>query len=167
MKKAFTLIEMMISITILSIMMVYLYRVNASVNKSNTFYEKQVNGFNSLSLKKRVLFLDLSLMLYQQNSIVHNDKNEDVLFLQTTHSLHRRVNPYVTYIVKNKKLYRLESLQKPVYPLSEADKFNADCLGSVDVFRVYKQKDKAVFLVNLKFEDSDRILMKARVLNEY
>ncbi len=167
MRKAFTLIEMMISISILSIMMVYLYRVNASVNKSNIFYEKQVNGFNSLSLKKRVLFLDFSLTLYQQISIVHNDRNEDILFLQTTNSIHRRVNPFVTYIVKNKKLYRLESLRKPAYPLSEADKFDVDCFGDVDVFRVYKQKDKAVFLVNLKFENSDSILMKARVLNEY
>lgn len=166
MRKAFTLIEMMISISILSIMMIYLYRANASVNKSNTFYEKQVNKFNHLTLKKRVLFLDISLSLYQQISIVHIDKESDILFLQTTNSLHRRVNPFVAYIVKEKKLYRLESFKKLTYPFVETDKFDVDYFGDIEHFRVYKQKNKETFLVDLKFKNADNILMKINALNE-
>ena len=167
MKKAFTLIEMMISITILSIMMIYLYTMNASVNKSNIFYEKQVNKLNQLTLKKRVLFLDLSLAFSRQIAIEHADKNEDILFLQTTNSLHKRVNPFVTYIVKNKKLYRLESFKKLMYPFSETDKFDVDYFGNVNVFRVYKEKNKETFLVDLQFKNADNILMKVNALNEY
>jgi len=167
MRKAFTLIEMMISITILSIMMIYLYSANASINKSNIFYAKQVNKLNQLTLKKRVLFLDLSLTLYQKILIVHTDKDEDMLFLQTTNSLHKRTNPFVVYIVKNKKLYRLESFKKLTYPFSEADKFDVDYFGDIDVFRVYKQKKRETFLVDLKFKNADNILMKVNALNEY
>lgn len=167
MRKAFTLIEMMISISILSIMMIYLYKTNSSVNQSNIFYEREVNKLNHLTLKKRVLFLDISLSLYQQISIVHIDKESDILFLQTTNSLHRRVNPFVVYIVKNEKLYRLESLKKLTYPFSDADKFDVDCFGDIDIFRVYKQKKKETFFADLKFKNSDKILMKVNVLNEY
>ena len=42
MRKAFTLIELMISVSILSIMMIFLYKSYASVNMSNKFYEKEV-----------------------------------------------------------------------------------------------------------------------------
>lgn len=167
MRKAFTLIEMMISVSILSIMMIYLYTTNASVNKSNIFYAKEVNKLNQLTLKKRVLFLDISLVLYQEYSIVHNDKYEDIFFLQTTNSLHKRVNPFVAYVVKNKKLYRLESFKKLIYPFSQDDKFDIDCFGNIDHFRVYKQKDKETFLVDLKFTNADKILMKVNVLNKY
>jgi len=167
MRRAFTLIEMMVSITILSIMMIYLYKTNSSVNQSNVFYEREVNKLNLLTLKKRVFFLDLSLILYQQSSVLHIDKDEDMLFLQTTNSLHKRVNPFVAYIVKKEKLYRLESLKKLTYPFSEADKFDVDCFGDIDIFRVYKQKKKETFLVDLKFKNSDKILMKVNVLNEY
>ena len=167
MRKAFTLIEMMIAISILSIMMIYLYTTNASVNKSNIFYAKQVNKLNQLTLKKRVLFLDISFMLYRQYSIIHNNKNEDILFLQTTNSLHKRVNPFVAYIVKNKKLYRLESFKKLIYPFSQDDKFDVDYFGDIEHFRVYKQKKRETFLVDLQLKNADRVLMKVNALNEY
>jgi len=162
-KKAFTLIEMMIAISILSIMMLFLYRSNASVNKSNTFYKREVNKLTSLELKKKILFLDFSLMLNKSNMIINQDKKTDLIFFQTTHSLHRRVNPFIAYIVKNKKLYRLESLKKLKYPLDVESKFDIDYLGLVDIFRVYKQKD--TFLIHIKFKNRDEILFKVVSLN--
>ena len=41
-RNAFTLIELLISITILSIIMLFLYKSYADLNKTNKVYEKEV-----------------------------------------------------------------------------------------------------------------------------
>ena len=164
---------MMIAISILSIMMIFLYQSNASVNKSNQFYAKEVGKLKICELKKKIIFLDFSLMVYKSDAILPQDKKEDIVFIQSTNSMHRRVNPYIAYIVKNKKLYRLESLKKfKEYPLGVDSEFDVDYLGEVNSFRVYKQKKRStssqdVFLVHIDFKNEDDILLKIRTLNEY
>jgi len=167
-KKAFTLIEMIIAISILSIMMLFLYQSNASINKSNIFYKHEVDKLNSIELKKKIIFLDFSLMFNKSDVIINQDKKIDFIFMQSTHSLHRRVNPFIAYIVKNEKLYRLESLKKLKSPLDLESKFDIDYLGKVNIFRVYKQTNskKGVFLIHIDFKNKDEILLKINALNE-
>lgn len=175
MRRAFTLIEMMVSITILAIMTVYLYQSYASLNSSNTLLQRATDNIKEIELKKRVVFLDFSLALKSDAkghlNILNQGAEEDVVFMQSSHSLHKRHNPYVGYLVKNKKLYRIESL-KPLnrYPLGVESEFEADMLGEVKSFRVYKNKPKEdntseAYLVHIDFEKEEDILLKVKTLN--
>lgn len=173
MRKAFTLIEMMISVVILSIIILFLYQSYAALNRSNSFYEQQAEIIKDELLKKRVLFLDFSLAVAKSVQVLNQERDEDVVFMQSANSLHKRFNPYIAYIIKEKKLYRLESL-KPFleYPLSADDDFVVDYIGDIDKFRVYKsieKKENSVlenYLIHVDFTEDDDILLKVKVLNE-
>ncbi|MEN8303565.1 MAG: prepilin-type N-terminal cleavage/methylation domain-containing protein [Campylobacterota bacterium] len=167
MKNSFTIIEMIISTTILSIMMLFLYESYSSLNSSNIFYKKEVSSIKADQLKKRVLFLDLTLAFAKSIKIFNQASNQDVVFFQSSNSIYKNYNPYIAYIMKDSRLYRLESLKEfTVYPLDvDMDmNFSVECLGEVDSFRVYKSKN--TYLLHIDFKKDDDILLKIKVLNQ-
>lgn len=163
-KRAFTLIEIIIAITILSIMMISLYQSNDSLNLSNAFYQKEATKIKEAKQKQKIIFLDFSLLLFGEYKVVHNNKKEDSVFLQTSHSMHGRINPYVAYIIKDARLYRIESFGPDTV-------LDIDDFGEVQKFRVYENSlgkdEKLYFLIDAAFEKSNDFLMKIRSLNEY
>jgi len=167
-KSAFTLIELIISIVILSILMLFLYKSYATLNKSNSFLAKEVQKISSLELLKKTIYLDFAAALKESVVILPQDQREDVVFLQTSNSIHQRINPYVAYIVKDKILYRLESL-KPFkeYPLVADSEFVSDKLGEVKSFRVYSSNEQAKksYLMSISFAEKEEILLKLSILN--
>lgn len=172
-KAAFTLIEMMISITILSIVMLFLYKSYASLNFSNDILKDDVAFITKFQKLKTVVYLDFSLALYDTINIQNREKNEDFVFMQSSNSIHKRYNPYIAYKQKENKLYRLESLKElSSYELAPDSEFDIDYLGEVENFRVYKSsekennKDKEVYLIDIDFKQTDRVLLKVKVLNE-
>ncbi len=175
-RDAFTLIELLISISILSIMMIFLYKSYASLNMSNRFYKQKISEIKSEQLKKRVMFLDFSLLLDNNETsvmIFNQNKKEDAVFIQSSHSIHKRYNPYIAYVVNNSKLYRLESLKAfKVFPISQESEFSVDYLGEVNSFRVYYQQKKIqeltsqLFLIHVDFKTENNILLKVKALNE-
>lgn len=169
MRRAFTLIELMISILILSIMMLFLYKSYEGLNKSNKVLAQEVEKISKKELIKKTLYLDFSLQVDKNSTmILPQEKTEDVVFLQTKNSVHKRVNPYVAYLVKEKKLYRLESLEMfKEFPLNMQSEFVIDELADVEIFRVYASKDvsKNLYLVHLVFKDKEEILLKIKALN--
>lgn len=174
MRKGFTLIEMLISVVILSIMMIFLYQSYASLNRSNIFYKEKTDAISIEQIKKRVMYLDFSLALNKSITILNQEKNEDVVFMQTSNSIHKRLNPYVSYIVNDEKLYRLESLDKILeYPLGNEDQYISDYFGDVDDFRVYKstQQDanssSEIYLLHVNYKEEKDVILKVKVLNDY
>jgi len=170
-KKAFTLIEMMISITILSIMMLYLYRTNASLHLSNANLKQEADNVQKLQKLKQVIYLDFLSAVHDGNNsitIINREKNEDFVSFMSKHSIHQRINPYITYIVKNKKLYRLESFKQiKDFEISSEQEFVADNLGDVEIFRVYTSNDskKNEHLIHVKFKNKQKFLFKINSLN--
>lgn len=145
MRKAFTLIELMISIVILSIIMVFLYKSFAELNQQNKTYDQESEKIKKSELIKQTLFLDISLSMSGSMMILPRDKKEDIVFFQSTHSIHNRINPYIGYIVKDEKLYRIESLRAlKKYPIELNIDFDIDYLGEIENFRVYPAKEKIV-----------------------
>lgn len=173
MRKAFTLIELMISIVILTILMLFLYKSYAALNKSNSSLFEEVQEISKIELLKEVIYKDFSVVRQSADTntssvtILNQSKTEDALFFQTNNSIHRRINPYVAYILKDKQLYRLESL-KPFkeYPLGADSEFIVDELGEVKNFRVYKSTDAELesYLIHVLFEDKQEILLKVSIL---
>jgi len=171
-RSAFTLIEMLIAVSILSIMMLYLYKTYATLNISNANLKGEVSKIQKIQKIKKIIYLDFTLAIFNPKGMVminNREKNEDFVVLQSSHSLHRRVNPYITYIVKNKKLYRLESMKRfTTHELSSDAKFDVDEIGEVKSFRIYKTTKKTQsYLVAISFKSMDDILLKVNPLNEY
>lgn len=171
-RTAFTLIEVIIAITILSIMMTYLYKSYASLNLSNAFYQKEATQIKEAKLKQKILFLDFSLLLFGEYEIIKNEKKEDTVFLQTSNSMHGRINPYVAYVIKDSRLYRFESYQKMTMENFARERVvDVDDFGEVQKFRVYKnslgKQEKLYLLIDATFKYSSNILLKVRALNEY
>jgi len=168
MRKAFTLIELLISIMILSILMLFLYKSYAGLNRSNKIIAKEIQKIQNYQLIKKTLYMDFSLALKNSVMILNQDRKNDVVFMQSSHSLHRRINPYIAYILKDKKLYRLESL-KPYkeYPLAADTEFVSDYLAEVKSFRVYASNGKAknFYLLHILFADKEELILKVKLLN--
>jgi len=167
-KRGFTLIEMMISITILSIMMLFLYKTYSTFNISNDNLKKELDTTLKIQKIKKTIYLDFTLAQNSSIRIQNREKNEDFIFFQTTNSIHRRYNPYIAYKVKNNKLYRLESLNRlTTYEFPADSEFDADFLGEVKSFRVYKssKKDESTYVIHIVFKKFNEVLFKVKVLN--
>jgi len=168
MRKAFTLIELLISIVILTILMVFLYKSYASLNRSNILISKEIKKLQTSQLIKKTLYMDFTLALKNSVVVLNQDRKIDVVYFQSSHSLHKRINPYIAYIVKDKKLYRLESL-KPYkeYPMAADVEFVSDFLAQVKSFRVYASEgeSKGLYLLHIEFNDKDELILKVKALN--
>ena len=162
-RKAFTLIEMMIAISLFSVIMIFLYQSMATIDKSNRFYGDKLQTIETKEALIKTLFLDLSLSLSNSGEINNINKNEDILFLQTTHVLHTHVMPYVVYFIQNKHLYRVESASKLSYPFESNINALIDDFGEVQKFRLYKNSTH--FLLHLRLNTKEDTLLKIRHLN--
>jgi len=171
-RAAFTLIEMLIAISIFSIMTLYLYKTYSSINIANENLGVEVSKIQEIQKIKKLMYMDFNLALFNEKNIINiknRDKGEDFVFFQSSHSVHKRFNPYITYIVKNEKLYRLESL-RPIdsFEIGRDVSFDIDYLGEVNSFRVYKSTNKNVsYLVAVDFKSMENILLKITPLNNY
>jgi len=168
MKKAFTLIELVVAIMILSMLMVFLYKSYADLNRVNKTYTEAVEKLSKEELIKKTFYLDLLLAEKKSLIIQNRDKEFDFVSFMTKHSIHRRINPYVSYIVKNKILYRLESLKQiKSLELNRDIAFDIDKLGSVKKFKLFGTRDnkKEYYLLDTRFFQNSKMLLKIKVLN--
>ena len=163
-KPAFTLIEMMISISILSVIMIFLYGSLNSLQKSNAFYGRELEEMASRHQLIKTLYLDFSLLQPEGYEIIDESKAFHSVLMQTSHSHHQRFMPYVAYIVKEKILYRLESLDPITFPLNADADLHVDVLARVEEFLVYKNPTHT--LIYLKDSHNEVELLKVRTLNE-
>ncbi len=161
-RSAFTLVEMMIAITLFSVVMIFLYRSMATVDKSNRFYGDKLAHIATEQSLLKTLYLDLALA--EANSITVNSisKSDDMVFLQTTHVVHTHVMPYVVYMVKNGHLFRIESYSKLTYPFESGANALIDDFGEVKKFRLYKNSTH--FLLHIDFDGKKENLLKIRHL---
>jgi len=162
-RSAFTLIEMMIAISLFSVVMIFLYQAMATIDKSNVFYTNKLQEIDTEQELYKTIYLDLTLS--QPNTVEINDisKEVDMLFMQTSHVIHTHVMPYIVYFVKDKHLYRVESANRLTYPFESNINVLIDDYGLIKKFRVYKNSTH--FLVQININGKDDNLMKVRHLN--
>ena len=171
-RNAFTLMEMMVSIVIFSIMVLFLYKSYSQLHVSNNFFASKSQELGMYLKKKQTVYLDFTLAHYNSLKILNQNKKEDVVFMQTSNSLYGRIHPYVAYIKKDKELYRLESLRPfENYPLQSDSDFFGESLGEVEGFRVYAQNGEGnnsvtSYVVHIDFVEEDELLYKVVPLNE-
>ena len=160
----FTLMELLIAITLLSIIMLYLYESLSTLRSSNTFYGEKLAAIAEQQKLLNTLYLDLALTTPGSVDIQNQEKSADIVLMQTSHSVHQRIMPYVGYIFNNNKLYRIESSQKISYPLYGDEEMVVDDLGPTKHFRLYQSRTH--FLVDMQREGEQGVLYKIRALNQ-
>lgn len=164
MRKAFTLLEMLIAISLLSIIVIFLYNTYASLQKSNDFYGHELSSASHEQKLRKTIYLDLALSLPNSFQLTNRDKDSDVIILQSSHSVHRRIMPYIAYLLKDGKLLRVESSQKLSYPFTGNEEMLIDDLGEIGSFRIFQKED--AFLVHLEQDKKQMMLFRVNRLND-
>jgi prepilin-type N-terminal cleavage/methylation domain-containing protein len=158
MKKAFTLIELLISVFLLGLIINFLYTAIGTLQNSNQiFYDKSNESYKNQKIIN-LLYDDIFL----SKSIKITGRKDSFLDLQTSNSIYDIDQPYVTWILgkSDNILMRFESVlefskmtseNNYIYHITEVAK---DC----ERFHIYQSKDKNNILIDIKLKDQERLV---------
>jgi prepilin-type N-terminal cleavage/methylation domain-containing protein len=156
--RAFTLIELVISVFLLGIIVYFLYGAVASLQRSNVIFGKRSQSAfydqKILSMLQKDLFFAKTMTLSgHENTFVQ---------MQTNNSMYDIDAPYVVWMLKPdlKKLVRFESTlpftkmnakNSPLYHMSIIPK-------RCEKFKIYQSKKKENILIYIKFKGEDPLV---------
>lgn len=163
-KRAFTLVEMMISITIFSIVIIFLYQALDITKKSNKFYTKQLEKLESKSDIKKLIFEDIINSEGNTTKGISEDKNGNQIFkFKTSNIFHNPFYTNVTYLLsKEDNLLRIES--KDIFDKNKMHSFIDNTYidiveNNVTKFKISKnKKDKKSYAVYIEYQEKDSII---------
>ena len=110
-KKAFTLVEVLISITLFSIILLFMYKTLDMTNFSNKLFEDKIEKNMLQNSMKQILIEDI----LEASSVLNLDETAEFLLLeiQSNNMYHDVFYKYIYYLVsREKNLLRIESLNK-------------------------------------------------------
>jgi len=151
-QKAFTLVEVLISITLLSLVLMALYKSADLMRNSNLHLYEYLKKAN-MSLKgSRTLYKDL---MYADHNITINteEKFHRLIINNTGHSLHGLSQAKVVWLVSKKEntLLRIEGGEYHI-PLKSEERVEVDVITkNLKLFKVYrsKKKDKVLAMIQI------------------
>jgi len=153
-RKAFTLIEVLISIALLGIILVPLFSVVDLMRDSNQHLLKSLEKSKQITKATKVLFLDV---LSSDGKIdIKKDEFTRLCIEETKNSLYNLTLAKVCWVVlKNKNtLVRIEGSHYTL-PLEDEDKTEVDTIMSdIILFDVYHEKDKVLVLLQQKGKEA-------------
>jgi prepilin-type N-terminal cleavage/methylation domain-containing protein len=147
MKKAFTLIELMLAIIILSVLILAMNNIIVDLKSTKDFLKNYLNKENQNTLFIKTIYYDI--LNARSIKVIHSFNSDyDRLYLQTNNSLYNLISPYVIWCVsKNKNsLIRIESPFDIKLPNDNAfflDKFKEN----VKMFKVFRKNGKDLVFV--------------------
>lgn len=156
MKKAFTLLELMISVALISLIFIYLYNTIDSLKFANNFYEEKNKA---LKLREKFLTTIYNDIAFAKGKVTFLDKQSKeysiVKIENTKNSLYNIKNPYILWYVSKKDdtLIRLESKKDIKLPMEDKDIYSAHLdkvVTNCKSFKVYPSNDEKSFLIYLK-----------------
>lgn len=148
MKKAFTLIELIIAIAIFSLLILYMYQAVATTQKTTSVYENMYSKTQKINQIKKLLYSDIFNQTdpYTNTNVVTSDKFS-TYYLRSNNSLHGLSSPFIAYQVINSNLYRFESVSSFRLPFNEENKnrLKIDMVASdVTNFVIYTYKNSRI-----------------------
>lgn len=153
----FTLVEILVSISIFSIVILFLHRTLDMTQKSNKFYSNKLTQKQKENNVKKVFFLDL---IHKNNKLsTKNDREKNsIVKFKSTNTYHNPFYENITYLVsKEKNLLRIES--KELFDSKKlTDSFFKNSYidiidNNVTKFKVETQKNKKIVFYILKGDD--------------
>ena len=165
-KKSFTLIEMIISITLFSIIIIFLYQTLGITQKSNKIYKEELNKIIKSQDIKSLFFEDL---LNAKNKKIYKTKNKNmILSMQTSNTFHNTSFINILYIVsRENNLIRVESIKKyddkKIQKYVNSEKKYIDIIKKdIELFNIYKNKN--IYTIYLKTKQNKDILFSINTL---
>ena len=149
-RKAFTLLEVLISIALLGIVIVALFSAVELMQDSNTHLGKHLEKSKKITKATKVLYLDL--MGSDGNITIQKDEFSRVCIEQTRNSLYALPAPKVCWVVlkNNNTLARIEGSLYHL-PLNAEERVEVDpIMSDIEVFDLYHEKDKILVLIQQK-----------------
>ena len=139
MRKSFTLIEILISVTILTVLLLAMSNVIGELKISKTVLKNAFEHSSKEELFIKTLYADI--MNADSIKIKHssNNKNYDTLVIHTKNSLYKNIYPYVLwYVSKNGNVIVRAEDFKPISFKSE-EYFVDVFKKGVKKFRIFKK----------------------------
>ena len=150
-KFAFTLIEVLISITLLSLVLMALYKSADILRDSNMHLFRYLEKSTHALKGSKTLYLDL--MHSDHNISIKREKKFHRLTINnTTHSIHGLAQAKVVWLVYKEKstLLRIEGGNYSI-PLKSEQRVEIDMIAeNIELFRIYKSKKKNKILAMIK-----------------
>lgn len=164
-KKSFTLIEVLISITIFSFVMITLYQVLDITKKTNKSFESIVVKQQEINDIKNIIISDISQSTSSIKIELDNNLNSK-LFFKTSNSFHNPFYSYITYLVSSeKKLLRVESrnyLTKETLDKELETAYVDTLLFDIERFEVLlSKKNSKVYLIKVKQKNKEKFLFSS------
>jgi len=139
MKKSFTLIEVLISVTILSIIFFYLSGFLKNLNKTADVMNSLSDSRKAKETVLKVLYYDL---LNADKVSLEQKKNKTYVKLSTSNSLHGMAHPYVYWYVKKGALIRAETPKEYNVSMQNGNYYLDKLALNVKIFKIYKNNGK-------------------------
>jgi len=157
-KKAFTLVELLISVFLLGLIVNFLYSSVSNLQKTNIIFAKKSQELQNDQKIIDLLYDDIFL----SRDINISGTRSSTIDLLTSNSIFDIEYPYVTWLVEreNNTLLRFESTKEfkdmnsenlHLYHISEVRK-------ACEKFKIYQSKDKNNILIHIKFEGKEPIV---------
>ena len=155
-KLAFTLIEVLISITLLSLVLMALYKSADILRNSNLHLFHYLEKSSHTLKGSQTLYLDL--MHSDYNVTINNkDKFHQLIINRTRHSIHGLSQAKVVWLIykDDNTLLRLEGGEYHL-PLKSEERVEVDVIAkNLELFKVYKSKKKSKLLVLIKIKGQE------------
>jgi len=156
-RKAFTLIEVLISIALMGLILVPLFNVVEMMRNSNDQLLHSLEKSTQITKATKVLFLDI--MGSDGNFTFKENEMSRFCMEETTNSLYALPLAKVCWLVLKEKntLVRVEG-NLYTLPLKSEDKVEVDSIMSnIEIFDVYREKNKDKVLVVIKEKEKEPI----------
>ncbi len=148
MKKSFTLLEVLISITISMFIFLAIFQTINSLKNTNKIFSEKIQNRNDMLVK--TLYYDI-LNAKKMAITLTGDNDFNRLYLLTTNSLYGYEGlVFVVWCVVGNNLVRIESNDLISIPgtYKNLDRFAKD----VKIFKIYKNKDRYFIFIKAKKE---------------
>lgn len=140
-RRAFTLMEMMVSVVLIVLITLFMYGAIAGSKKTSETLSRHAETENNRTLLYELFYRDLLESVWVK-SVSTANKRFSVVQMQTRNTLYGIAVPHVTYYVNTQSLalIRLESASEIVLPIRYDDQYlvHADMLvNNVNDFNLY------------------------------
>ena len=152
-KKGFTLIEVLISVTLLSLVLMALYKSAEILRKSNIHLFEYLQTSTKSLKGSRTLFMDI--MQADNNITINKEEKFHRLTIENTgNSLYGQAQAKVVWLVYKDRntLLRVEGGEYDI-PLRNEQHVEVDVIAKdVELFKIYKNKTKTKILAMIKLK---------------
>ena len=167
MKKSFTLLELIISITLFMIIVVFLYKTLDQTKHSNKLFSNKQNILKESNHLHNIFLEDIA---EASNITVSYDKNKNAIIkITTSNTYHNAFSNKITYLIgASKELIRIESKDK--FPKEDARKENFYenafidiLLDEIEYFELKNDADNYIFVIKQK--NKERVFYNTYKIN--